>query len=83
MIKFFTRLGATLAVLAVSALALVVPANADTGKAPAATRGQEAAAASGDVTQALVVGGLAFVLMVAAAGGVLWFTARKRHHEPH
>ncbi|GAA1963719.1 hypothetical protein [Amycolatopsis minnesotensis] len=81
MIKFFTRAIAALAALAVT-LTVAVPASADTGKAPAATHGQEAAAASGDVTQALVVGGFAFVLMIAAAGAVLWFTARKRHHEP-
>ncbi|HEX5273084.1 MAG TPA: hypothetical protein VFW33_21455 [Gemmataceae bacterium] len=30
-------------------------------------------------TRALVVGGLAFVLMVGAAGAVLWHTARSRH----
>lgn len=82
MIKFLTRMGAALAVLVTAVLTVAVPANAETGRAPAATHGQEAAAASGDVTQALVVGGFAFVLMIAAAGGVLWFTARKRHHEP-
>jgi hypothetical protein len=30
-------------------------------------------------TRALVVGGLAFVLMVGAAGAVLWHTARSRY----
>ncbi|GAB2992509.1 hypothetical protein LWP59_33435 [Amycolatopsis acidiphila] len=30
-------------------------------------------------TRAIVVGGLSFVLMIAAAGAVLWHTARSRH----
>jgi hypothetical protein len=34
--------------------------------------------ASDGIGQALVVGGVAFFLMVVAAGGVLWFTARNR-----
>ncbi|WP_232376304.1 hypothetical protein [Amycolatopsis aidingensis] len=32
-------------------------------------------------TRAIVVGGLAFVLMIGAAGGVLWFTARDRNQQ--
>ena len=32
------------------------------------------------MTQAIVVGTAAFAAMVAAAGGVLWFTARNRRH---
>jgi hypothetical protein len=31
-----------------------------------------------DMTQAIVVGTVSFTTMVAAAGGVLWFTARTR-----
>lgn len=38
-----------------------------------------AAASSTGETRAVVVGGLAFVLMVGAAGAVLWHTARGRH----
>jgi hypothetical protein len=34
------------------------------------------------VTQAVVVGALAFVLMLGAAAAVLWFTAKSRHHHP-
>jgi hypothetical protein len=30
-------------------------------------------------TRAIVVGGLSFVLMIGAAGAVLWYTARGRH----
>ena len=30
-------------------------------------------------TRAVVVGALSFVLMIALAGGVLWYTARGRH----
>ncbi|GAA4546351.1 hypothetical protein GCM10023192_60770 [Amycolatopsis samaneae] len=33
------------------------------------------------MTQAIIVGGMAFVAMVAAAGGVLWFTARHRQSD--
>ncbi len=33
------------------------------------------------MTQTLVVGFSAFGAMVAAAGGVLWFTARGRRHQ--
>ncbi|GHG33344.1 hypothetical protein GCM10017567_62010 [Amycolatopsis bullii] len=33
-----------------------------------------------EMTQAIVVGTAAFATMVAAAGGVLWFTARNRRH---
>lgn len=32
------------------------------------------------MTQAIVVGTTAFATMVAAAGGVLWFTVRNRRH---
>ena len=32
------------------------------------------------MTQAIVVGTTAFASMVAAAGGVLWFTVRNRRH---
>ncbi|WP_290056934.1 hypothetical protein [Amycolatopsis solani] len=32
------------------------------------------------MTQAIVVGTAAFATMVAAAGGVLWFTVRGRRH---
>jgi len=32
------------------------------------------------MTQAIVVGTAAFASMVAAAGGVLWFTVRSRRH---
>ncbi|GAB3504130.1 hypothetical protein [Amycolatopsis cihanbeyliensis] len=30
-------------------------------------------------TRAIIVGGLAFVVMIGAAGAVLWFTARDRN----
>lgn len=30
-------------------------------------------------TRAVVVGGLSFVLMIGAAGAVLWYTARQRY----
>ncbi|EMD26641.1 hypothetical protein C791_3301 [Amycolatopsis azurea DSM 43854] len=33
------------------------------------------------MTQAIVVGFSAFGAMVAAAAGVLWYTARDRHHQ--
>jgi hypothetical protein len=32
------------------------------------------------MTQAIVVGTVAFATMVAAGAGVLWFTARSRRH---
>jgi hypothetical protein len=32
------------------------------------------------MTQAIVVGTAAFAAMVAAGGGVLWFTVRNRRH---
>lgn len=32
------------------------------------------------MTQAIVVAAVSFTAMVAAAGGVVWFTARGRHH---
>jgi len=35
------------------------------------------------MTQALVVGTVSFALMVAAAGGVLWHTARTRRDLDH
>jgi hypothetical protein len=38
-----------------------------------------AAVAPSDETHALVVGGIAFVLIIGVAGAVLWNTARKRH----
>jgi len=37
-----------------------------------------AAAGASAVTRALVVGSLAFVLMIGAAGAVLWYAARHR-----
>jgi hypothetical protein len=33
------------------------------------------------VTEALVVGGIAFAAMISAAGGVLWFTARNHRQQ--
>lgn len=35
------------------------------------------------MTQAIVVGAISFGLMVAAAGGVLWHTARTRRDLEH
>jgi hypothetical protein len=33
------------------------------------------------ITEALVVGGIAFAAMIAAAGGVFWFTARAHRRQ--
>ena len=38
---------------------------------------------AGTVTQSLVVGGIAFLLMVIAASAVLWFVVHNRRQEPH
>lgn len=40
---------------------------------------ESAAAEPTSETRAIVVGGLSFVLMIGAAGAVLWYTARGRH----
>lgn len=52
---------------------------------PAAAEGasvaNQAAQQSDGTTQAIIVGALAFVLMIGAAGAVLWFTVRDRNHE--
>ncbi|SFK47957.1 hypothetical protein SAMN05421835_12252 [Amycolatopsis sacchari] len=49
--------------------------------AEAGTRQQQESAAvqSTGETRAVVVGSLAFVLMLGAAGAVFWYTARSRH----
>lgn len=39
---------------------------------------ESAAAEPTSETRAIVVGGLSFVLMIGAAGAVLWYTARGR-----
>ncbi|PXY34125.1 hypothetical protein BA062_16075 [Prauserella flavalba] len=50
------------------------------GALPAAAETRERAATAGDsdITQALVVGGGAFALMIALAGAVLFYTAKGR-----
>lgn len=77
------RFAAVLGMLAALALAGAMPAAAATKPSGTPTGGGGAEGggvpiASDGVGQALVVGGVAFFLMVLAAGGVLWFTARNR-----
>lgn len=47
----------------------------------AAERENAAATPSTGETRAMIVGGLAFVLMIGTAGAVLWHAARGRHTE--
>jgi hypothetical protein len=74
--SFVAAAGVMLAVL----LGPVLSAGAATGQLPTQQQGEQAAVRESGATQAIVVGGFAFVLMVGAAGGVLWFTARSRNH---
>jgi hypothetical protein len=78
------RFVAVLGLLATLALAAALPANAATTPTThggGGAGGGGVAAASDGMGQALIVGGVAFGLMVAAAAGVLWFTARNRGHQ--
>jgi hypothetical protein len=75
--SFVAAAGMVLAVLLGSAL------QAGASTAPADQQRERAAVQQSGETQAFVVGGLAFVLMVGAAGAVLWFTAKGRNHSPH
>ncbi|WP_236789258.1 hypothetical protein [Amycolatopsis sp. GM8] len=47
--------------------------------APRTAHPESAAEQPPSETRAIVVGGLAFVLMIGAAGAVVWYTARGRH----
>ncbi|OZM73660.1 hypothetical protein CFN78_09055 [Amycolatopsis antarctica] len=49
--------------------------------ATAAVEQEQAATGTDDATQAIVVGSIAFVIMIAAAGAVMWFTAKARAAE--
>ncbi|MDQ0379258.1 hypothetical protein [Amycolatopsis thermophila] len=63
-----------LGVLAGTAQAVDAPSPADRGN-----HSSVAVDPPGE-TRAVVVGTLSFVLMIAAAGGVFWYTARHRGH---
>lgn len=76
---FVAAAGVVLAVLFGSAL----PSAASTGQPPALKQSERAALQQSGETQAFVVGGFAFVLMIGAAGAVLWFTAKSRNHSHH
>lgn len=62
-----------------------VAAHTTTSAAPPPNQGGggagegSASAGPSDETQAWVVGGVAFLLMIGTAGAVLWNTARNRH----
>lgn len=71
-------IGVLLAVL----LAMAQPAVANSQGDDVRDRKEQAATDSGAATQAIIVGGLAFVLMIGAAGAVLYYTARSRHQDP-
>jgi len=80
MSKFLAKVAGLVAVLLVLfggvAQAATTPTSA-TGSASRAGAVSEPDSGSGE-TRAVVVGGLAFVLMVGTAGAVLWYTARGR-----
>lgn len=58
----------------------VAQAAPSSGATPRTTANQGSAAVEPtSETRAIVVGGLSFVLMIGAAGAVLWYTARGRH----
>ena len=64
-------------------IALVLVLFGWTLPATAAVEAQDQAAAESDGTaQAIAVGSLAFMLMIVAAGAVLWFTMQARDSEP-
>lgn len=70
---------AGLASAALTALTLLVTAGVSTATdSPAATAEEAQAADPTGTTQALVIGTMAFLAMVAAAGAVLWYVARGR-----
>ncbi|KAA9162334.1 hypothetical protein FPZ12_011885 [Amycolatopsis acidicola] len=86
MSKIITRVAGFVAVFmllfagvaeAATAPSSAVTPSAAAGGATAKTPETDAASSTGE-TRAVVVGGLAFVLMVGAAGAVLWHTARTR-----
>ncbi|WP_020670470.1 hypothetical protein [Amycolatopsis nigrescens] len=77
MSKVVSRVLAGVGMVIAVALGGALPAMAAEPK-PTGGGGASTAAASTDVTQALVVGGLAFVLMIGAAAAVLWFTVKHR-----
>lgn len=87
--KSFTRVAGFVVAAVASALFLLGCAGAAAATTESTTptdgatanRGN-AAPTSNDETHALVVGGVAFVLMIGTAGAVLWNTTRKRH-TPH
>jgi hypothetical protein len=52
---------------------------AQTPSPPAGKEGNAVSAQPPGETRAIVVGGLALVMMLSTAGAVLWYTARGRH----
>ncbi|WP_116047274.1 hypothetical protein [Amycolatopsis palatopharyngis] len=64
-------------------LAVLLGSVPQAAASPADQQRERAAVQQSGETQAFVVGGLAFVLMVGAAGAVLWFTAKGRNHSSH
>jgi hypothetical protein len=52
---------------------------AESGTGTSSRQQDSAAVQPTSETRAILVGGLSFVLMIGAAGAVLWYTARGRH----
>ncbi|GHF46124.1 hypothetical protein FHX82_001628 [Amycolatopsis bartoniae] len=85
MSKILVKIGGVAAAVAVLfgvLLGGVAQAGVAQAAEPSGTQQRDTAAVQvqpTDETRAVVVGTLSFVLMVALAGGVLWYTARGRH----